>query len=190
MSGILKSQDNIITQLKSSLSATRFNAPRTLNIMNSTPCFRVPRVQKSQRATCGDHTPGDPVAAMWKAQMQCRMQPTRFRGNCCFFPFFHDQIRTYLESNLLTDNQSVEYIPTFVTGEALEVVRRNRGCSFKDIMKTFEERFVQTIMATQARTEDLVAGPRLTYGDNIGLMYFYEKLNTATEILQGGRHRT
>ena len=54
-------------------------------------------------------------------------------------------------------------------------------------MKTFEERFVQTIRATQACTEDLVAGPRLTYGDNIGLMYFYEKLNTATKILQGGR---
>ena len=99
------------------------------------------------------------------------------------FPLFDDQIRTHLESNLLTDAQSVEYLPKFVTGEALEVVKRDRGCSFKDIMKTFEERFVQTIRATQACTEDLVAGPRLTYGDNIALMYFYEKLNTATKIL-------
>ena len=104
--------------------------------------------------------------------MLCGMQPTRFRGNCCFFfSSFHDQIRTHLESNLLTDAQSVEYVPKFVSGEALEVVKRNRGCSFKDIMKTFEERFVETIRATQACTEDIVAGPKLTYGNNIGLMY-------------------
>ena len=88
-----------------------------------------------------------------------------------FFSSFHDQIRTHLESNLLTDAQSVEYVPKFVSGEALEVVKRNRGCSFKDIMKTFEERFVETIRATQACTEDIVAGPKLTYGNNIGLMY-------------------
>ena len=69
------------------------------------------------------------------------------------------------------------------------MVRRNRGCSFSEIMKTLEERFGQTIRVTQACIEDLVAGPRLTYGDNIGLMNFSEKLNTATKILQGDIER-
>ncbi|KAL9979138.1 hypothetical protein ACROYT_G016753 [Oculina patagonica] len=70
------------------------------------------------------------------------------------------------KSDLLTDAQRVEYLPKFVTGEALEVVKRNRGCSFIDIMKTLEERFGQTIRVTQARIEDLESGPKLTYGDN------------------------
>ena len=57
------------------------------------------------------------------------------------FPLFRD---------LRTDAQRVEYLPKFVTGEALEVVNGNRGCSFNDIMKTLEERFGQTIRVTQA----------------------------------------
>ena len=52
-------------------------------------------------------------------------------------------------------------------------------------MKILEERFGQTRRVTQACIEDLVAGARLTYGDNIGVMNFSEKLNTATKILQG-----
>ena len=92
---------------------------------------------------------------------------------------------TLLKSDLLTDAQRVEYLPRFVTGEDLEVLKRNRGCSFNDIMKTLEERFGQTIRVTQACIEDLVAGPRLTYGDCIGLMIFSKMLNRATKILQG-----
>ena len=189
VSGILKSRDSMKTQPKSSFSGTECNAPKTLGSVKSPQSFRVPSVQQSQRASCGDHAPRDPVAAMWKAQMLSGMQPTRFSGNPVDFPFFRDQIRTHLESDLLTDAQRVEYLPKFVTGEALEVVKRNRGCSFNDIMKTLEERFGQTIRVTQACIEDLVAGPRLTYGDCIGLMNFSEKLNTATKILQGDIER-
>ena len=97
--------------------------------------------------------PRDPVAAMWKAQMLSGMQSTRLSGNPIHFPFFRDQIRTYLESYSL------------------------------------EERFGQTIRVTQACIEELVAGPRLTYGDCTGLMNFSEKLNTATKVLQGDIER-
>lgn len=189
VSGILKPRDSMKTQPKSSLSRIESNVPKTLDSVKSPQSFRVPSVQQSQRATCGDHAPHDPVAAMWKAQMLGGMQPTRFSGNPVDFPFFRDQMRTHLESDLLTDAQRVEYLPKFVTGEALEVVKRNRGCSFNDSMKTLEERFGQTIRVTQACIEDLVAGPKLTYGDNIGLMNFSEKLNAATKILQGDIER-
>ena len=189
VSGILKPRDSMNTQPKSSFSRIESNVPKTLDSVKSPRPFRVPSVQQSQRATCGDHAPHDPVAAMWKAQMLSGMQPTRFSGNPVDFPFFREQMRTHLESDLLTDAQRVEYLPKFVTGEALEVVKRNRGCSFNDIMKTLEERFGQTIRVIQACIEDLVAGPRLTYGDNIGLMNFSEKLNTATKILQGDIER-
>ena len=189
VSGILKSRDSMKTQPKYSLSGTESNAPKTLDSVKSSQSFRVPSVQQSQRATCSDHAPRDPVAAMWKAQMLSGMQSTRFNENPVDFPFFRDQIRTHLESDLLTDAQRIEYLPKFFTGEALEVVTRNRGCSFNDIMKTLEERFGQTIRVTQACIEDLVAGPRLTYGDCIGLMNFSEKLNTATKLLQGDIER-
>ena len=35
----------------------------------------------------------------------------------------------------------------------------------------------------------IVAVPRLTYGENIGLVNFSEKMNTATKILQGNIER-
>ena len=107
VSGILKSRDSMKTQLKSSFSRMESNVPKTLDSVKSPQSFRVPSVQQSQRATCGDHAPRDPVAAMWKAQMLSGMQPTRFSGNPVDFPFFRDQMRTHLESDLICDAQRV-----------------------------------------------------------------------------------
>ena len=189
VSRIPTSRDSVTTQPKPSSSAIESNARETLDSVKSSQSFRVSDFPQSQRPTRIDHTPHDPVAAMWKVQMLSGMQPTRFSGNPVDYPSFRDQIRTHLESDLLTGAQRVEYLPKFVTGEALDVVKRNRGSSFKDIMKTLEERFGRTIRITQACIEDLVSGPKLTYGDNIGLMNFSEKLNTATRILQGDVER-
>ena len=189
VSGILKSRDSTAAQPRSSFSATESNVCKTLGSVKSPPSFGVPGVQHWQKATCGDHAPRDPVAAMWKAQMLSGIQPTRFSGSPVNFPFFRDQIRSHLESDLLTDPHCIEYLPEFVTGEALEVVKCNRGCSFNEIMKALEERFGQTIRITQACIEDLVSGPKLTYGENTGLMNFSEKLNMATRILQGDAER-
>lgn len=86
---------------------------------------------------------------------------------------------------MFTDVHRVEYLPKFVSGEALEVVKRNKGCSFCDIIKTLGERFGQTIRVTQACIEDLASSPKLAYGDNVRLMNFSKKLNAATRILQG-----
>ena len=52
---------------------------------------------------------------MWKAQLLSGIKPTQFSGNPAEF-----------ESDLLTDAQQVEYLPKFVAGEALEVVRLTR----------------------------------------------------------------
>ena len=83
----------------------------------------------------------------------------------------------------------MEYLPKFVTGEALDVVKRNRGCSFSDVIKTLEERYGQTIRVTQACIEELVSGSKLAYGDNVALLNFSEKLNSATKILKGNVER-
>ena len=77
------------------------------------------------------------------------------------------------------------YLPKFLTGDALEVVNRNRGCSYEELLKTLEERFGQAVQVTQACIEELVAGPKLDSGDNVSLLNFAEKLNTATKILKG-----
>ena len=54
------------------------------------------------------------------------------------------------ESELLSDAQKVEYLPKFLCGKALEVVRRNRGCNFKTLMDTLEERYGQSTRIAQA----------------------------------------
>ena len=78
---------------------------------------------------------------MWKVQLLNGIAPTQFNGNPADFPVFREQTRTHLESELLTDAQRIEYLPKFLKGEALEVIERNRGCSYKDLMKTLEDRF-------------------------------------------------
>ena len=67
----LQSLDSMKTQLKLSFTGRESNVPKTLDSMKSPQSFRVPSVQQSQRATCGNHAPHvhDPVAARWKAQM-------------------------------------------------------------------------------------------------------------------------
>jgi len=72
---------------------------------------------------------------MWKVQLLNGITPTQFSGNPADFPFFRDQVRTHLKSELLTDAQRVQYLPKFLKGEALEVIERNRGCSYYDLMK-------------------------------------------------------
>ena len=62
--------------------------------------------------------------------------PARFGGNPAYFSFFREQTRTYLESDLLTDPQCVEYRLKILVGDALEVVKRNQGCSYAELMKT------------------------------------------------------
>lgn len=59
--------------------------------------------------------------------------PTQFSSHPADFPFFTDQVRTHLESELLTDVQRVMYLTKFLTGEALDVLNRNRGCSYQEL---------------------------------------------------------
>ena len=80
-----------------------------------------------------------------KIQLLNGVTPTQFSGHPADFSFFRDQVRTHLESELLTDAQRVIYLPKFLTGEALEVVNRNRGCSYEELFKTLEERFGQAV---------------------------------------------
>ena len=136
------------------------------------------------RCTIGeDCTPCDPTAAMWRVQLLNGIKPTPFSNNPADFPFFQQQIQTHLESDSLTDAQRVEYLPKFETGEALEVVKRNRGCSFRDIMKTLEERFGQAMRVTQECVEDLT--PALSWPTETML----ENLNAASRILHGDVER-
>ena len=183
------SQVSMTTQPRSSFQAIESNVCKTPDSIKPLQSFRVPGVKPSQSVTRSDHVPRDPVAAMWKAQMLSGKRARQFSGNPVDFPSFREQIRTHLEGDLLNDAQRVEYLPKFVTGEALEVIKRNRGCSFSDIIETLKERFGQTTRVTQECIEDLVSGPKLTYGDNIGLMNLSEKLIAATRILQGGVER-
>ena len=123
--------------------------------INSTKSPEHVNFGRSHTVSSMDQAPRDHVAAMWKAQLLSGIKPTQFSGNPAEFPFFREQVRTHLESDLLTDAQQVEYPPKFVAGEALEVVKRKRGCTFNEIMKTLEERFGQAVRVTQACVEEL-----------------------------------
>ena len=129
--------------------------------------------------------PMNHIAAMLKIQLLNGMKPTQFSGKPADFPFLRKQLQEHLESDLLTDAQRVEYLPKFLSGDALEVVKRNRGCSYDDLLSILESRYGQPIQVSQACIEDLISGPKLSYGDNVGLLNFSEKLSTATRILTG-----
>ena len=184
-----------VTKVTDSVVPQGDTRPMQSDVSKSSKGMCLPQTTEPSRAlrslsTTGENcAPRDHVAAMRKVQLLCGIKPTQFSGNPAEFPFFQQQIKTHLESDLLTDAQRVEYLPKFVNGEALEVLKRNRGCSFSDIMKTLEERFGQAVRVTQACVEDLASGPKLAYGDNVGLMNFSEKLNAATRILQGDVER-
>lgn len=166
---------------------------KTRNSKHREPLPRMPKTENYRSSTHSsreedgnnDNIPSDPVTAMWKIQLLNGITPTKFSGNPSEFPFFQAQVQAHLESRLLSDAQKVEYLPKFLTGEALEVVKRNRGCSFKVLMETLEDRYGQAIQISQACIEDLVSGPKITFGDSAGLLNFAERLNTATKVLTG-----
>lgn len=130
-------------------------------------------------------TPKDPIAAMWKIQLLNGIRPTQFSGKPSEFPFFRAQIKNHLESDLLTDSQRVEYLPKFLTGDALEVLKRNRGCSYETIVQILEERFGRPVQVAQHFIEELVSGPKIGYGNNVALLNFSDKLIAATKVLRG-----
>lgn len=172
----------------STVEETKGEVPR---VPNRTPMQHSPqgsfrfRTKLDPDTIREETTPKDHVAAMWKVQLLNGITPTQFNGNPADFPFFREQTRTHLESELLTDAQRIEYLPKFLKGEALEVIERNRGCSYKDLMKTLEDRFGKPIQVSQACIDGLVSGPKLAPGDSVSLLNFAEKLNAATKILKG-----
>jgi hypothetical protein len=127
----------------------------------------------------------DHIATMLKIQLLNGIKPTQFSGKPADFPFLRKQLKEHLETELLSDAQRVEYLPKFLCGDALEVIKRNRGCSYKDLVHILETRFGRPIQVSQACIEELVSGPKLNYGDNVGLLNFAERLTTATKILTG-----
>ena len=108
-------------------------SPRERNMPSSIKGMHWPQTSQSfrvapSRCTSGeDCAPRDPTAAMWKVQLLSGIKPVQCSGNSADFPFFEQQIQTHLESDLLTDVQRIEYLPKFVTGEALEVVKGKRA---------------------------------------------------------------
>ena len=56
-------------------------------------------------------------------------------------PLLSKKVCAHLETELLSDSQRVEYLPKFLWGKALDVVERNRGCSYKVLIQTLQERF-------------------------------------------------
>ena len=184
---ISRPSDTVLTHNESSVKG--LNITTSFAGFNSTQSPERVNFGRSHTVSSMDQAPRDHVAAMWKAQLLSRIKPTQFSSNPAELPFFREQVRTHLESYALTDAQQVEYLPKLVAGEALDVVKRNRGCTFNEIMKTLEERFGQAVRVTQACVEELASGPKLAYGDNIGLLNFSENLNAATRILKGDVER-
>lgn len=78
------------------------------------------------------------------------MQPVKFSGNAADFPVFRRRIRDNLEDGLLSDAQKIGFLPTFVSGEAYEVVERSARCLYEDIVTNQEDRYGQpaTVAAT------------------------------------------
>ncbi|XP_028513775.1 uncharacterized protein LOC110239139 [Exaiptasia diaphana] len=161
-------------------------APRASVIDNKQdPSYLSTTACNAYQATIERYKPMDHIATMLKIQLLNGIKPTQFSGKPADFPFLRKQLREHLETEHLSDAQRVEYLPKFLCGEALEVVKRNRGCSYQDLVNILETRYGQPIQVSQACIEELISGPKLNYGDNVGLLNFAETLTTATKILTG-----
>ena len=130
---ISRPSDTVLTHNESSVKGLNTTTPSAE--INSTQSPERVNFGRSHTVSSMDQAPRDHVAAMWKAQLLSGIRPTQFSGNLAEFPFVREQVRTHLKRDLLTDAQRVEYLPKFEAGEALEVVKRNRGCTFNEIMK-------------------------------------------------------
>ena len=111
------------------------------------------------------------------------MQPVKF--SAADFPVFRRRIQDNLEDGLLTDAQQIEFLLTFVTGEAYDVVARSAGCPYEDIVANLEDRYGQPAMVTAACIQELTVGPKLGNRDFKGLCNFAEQLQCAIKRLQG-----
>ena len=94
-----------------------------------------------------------------------------------------------MEDGLLSDAQKIEFLPTFVTGEAYDVVARSAGCSYEDIVANLEDRHGQPATVGAACIQGLTVGPKLGNRDFKGLRNFAEQLQCATKRLQGDYER-
>jgi hypothetical protein len=78
----------------------------------------IPEISKKQIS--------DAQAVMLKENMLQAMQPVKFDGNPSDFPSFIKR-----------------FLPTFVSTEAYETVKRVAGCSYRDIIVIFQDRYGQ-----------------------------------------------
>ena len=96
-------------------------APNSQHLLHQDPCSLQFKRETARDTKQEQNTPKEHVAAMWKVQLLNGITPTQFSGNPADFPFFTDQVRTHLESELLTDAQRIKYLPKFLKGKALSL---------------------------------------------------------------------
>ena len=129
--------------------------------------------------------PDNHMSVMLKLTMLQAMHPIKFSGNPSDYPNFRNRLRDNLEDDILSDSQKVEFLPKFLSGEALEVVERVTGCTYPVIIKILEDRYGQPATVAAACIENLTQGPRLGNNDYKGLRNFAEQLESASKKLVG-----
>ena len=111
------------------------------------------------------------------------MHPIKFSGNPTDYPTFRNRLRDNLEDGILNDNQKLEFLPKFLSGEAYEVVERVSGCSYHSVLRILHQRYGQPAAVAAACIESLTKTPKLQNNDYTGLLNFAEKLEAASKKL-------
>lgn len=113
------------------------------------------------------------------------LTPVKFNGQPRDFPSFDNRIRMNLEDGVLHEQEQLEMLPKFITGEPLELVNLLSGCSYNHVMSVITERFGHPQMVANDYINQLTEGPSIKGNDRKGLRQYSDTLNAAVQILRG-----
>ena len=111
------------------------------------------------------------------------MHPIKFSRNPSDYPTFRNRLRDNLEDGILNDSQKWEFLPTFLSGKAYEVLQRVSGCSYDSVLRMLHERYGQPVAVAVTWREGLTKGLKLQNNDFTGLLNFAEQLEAASKKL-------
>jgi len=125
----------------------------------------------------------EPRADYWE-KMELRMMqpppaPTPFDGDPSRYLRFRTNFRDQVENRTsLTDSEKMNYLMTYTTGKAREVIENYQGLpnGCRLAIQVLKQRSGQNAMIVEALKSSVISGPKIRYGDSVALLTLSDKL--------------
>ena len=125
----------------------------------------------------------EPRTDFWE-KMELRMMqpppaPTPFDGDPSRYLRFRANFRDQVEDRAsLTDSEKMNYLMTYTTGKAKEVIENYQGLpnGCRLALQVLKQRFGQNAMIVEALKSSVISGPKIRNGDSAALLTLSDKL--------------